>query len=148
MKKLKELSLEQLLDIQGEHFADNFEAGKHDDAYSNHVNRHVVWAMQREKGAAFLGRICYKPGDALSPIRPWEGEQIPAFSADFAIPTTDQVLVDVIMAWNATGDVQRLFDITVRSGQLGGAMLHWFGGDPQQSDEGDNEPHYDLGAAW
>lgn len=29
-KILRELSLEQLLDIQGEHFADNFEAGKYD----------------------------------------------------------------------------------------------------------------------
>ncbi len=134
--KLRDLSLEQLLDIQGEHFADNFQNGVHDDAYSNHVNRHVVWAFQRKHGQAFLGRICYQPGDALSPIRPWEGERIPAFSADFAIPATDQVLVDQITAWNATGDVERLFDIYVRVDQLGGVILHWFN-EPAPEEPGD-----------
>jgi hypothetical protein len=124
--KLRELSLDQLLDIQGEHFADNFEQGKQGDAYSNHVNRHVVWALHRKHGQAFLGRICYKPGDALSPIREWEGERIDAFSADFAIPSADAVMVDLITTWNATGNVERLFDIHARIDQLGGVMLHWF----------------------
>ena len=141
-KMLKELTLEQLLDIQGEHFADNFEAGKQDDAYSNHVNRHVVWALQRKHGHAFLGRIAYKPGDALSPVRPWEGERIPAFSTDFAIPATDQVLVDLIVAWNETGDVQRLLDIHARIDQLGGVMLHWFG--EPAPDEPEDKPELQL----
>ena len=125
-KMLKELTLEQLLDIQGEHFADNFEGGVENDAYSNHVNRHVVWALQRNAGQAFLGRIAFNEGDALSPIRPWEGERIPAFSADFAVPV-DNTLVDLILAWNATEDVQRLLDIHTRIEQLQGVMLHWFG---------------------
>ncbi len=140
--KLRELSLEQLLDIQGEHFADNFEAGKHDDAYSNHVNRHVVWALQRKHGQAFLGRISYKPGDALSPIRPWEGERVDAFSADFTVPVTDQVLVDLIIAWNATGDAQRLLEIHARIDQLGGALLHWFNEVPPE--EPGDKPEFQV----
>ena len=55
MKKLKELTFEQLLAIQGEYFADNVLAGRDTDQYSNHVNRHVVRALADEKGDAFLG---------------------------------------------------------------------------------------------
>ena len=106
------------------------------DAYSNHVNRHVVWALHRKHGRAFLGRICYKPSDALSPIREWEGERIEAFSADFAIPDPDPVMVDLIMAWNASGNVERLHDIHARIDQLGGVMLHWFN-EPGLEEPGD-----------
>jgi hypothetical protein len=135
VKKLKELTLEQLLDIQGEHFADNFESGKQDDAYSNHVNRHVVWAMERQHGQVFLG--VFSPLCSDMPLfRPWEGESVAAFSADFAVPTLDEELIRLVEDYNANRadlDPTRLFAITDRIDQIGGALLHWFGEDQAEN---------------
>jgi len=131
MKKLKDLSLEQLLDIQGEHFADNFESGKQHDAYSNHVNRHVVWALERKHGQAFLG--VFTPLCSEMPLfRPWEGERMPAFTADFVVPTLDEELIRLVDDYytnRADRDTTRLFAIHDRIDKIGGSLLHWFGED-------------------
>ena len=140
--KLHELSLDQLTDIMGEHFADNFEAGKHVDAYANQVTRHVVGAMHRKHKRVFLGRIACNSGDSMWPIHEWWGGYIPSFSADFAVPVEDMALVDLITAWAATGDVERLFEIHTRIEQIGGVMLHWFS---EAAPEGpDDKPKFQV----
>jgi hypothetical protein len=144
MKMLKELTLDQLLDIQAEHFCDNFEAGKHEDAYSNHVNRHVVWAMQRKHGSAFLGRICLPKKTFAVAIREWEGERITAFDADFAIPVMDWPLADLILEWNESGDVSKLLEIHTMIDQLGGVLLHWFGEPQAEKPEEPDQPEFQV----
>ncbi len=75
MTKLRDLTLEQLVQIADEHFVDNLASGNLEDAYADNVARHVVFAMQRERGAAFLGLTYIPRGSFLPPLRRWEGEQ-------------------------------------------------------------------------
>lgn len=133
MKYLKELTLKQLLDIQGEHFADNIQAEKHADTYSNHVNRHVVRALAQEKGAAFLG-VFYPRFAGMPLFRPWEGECIPAFSADFVTPTLDEELIRMVEDYAVhRNEHARLFDIHARIEEVGGCLLCWFAEEPEES---------------
>jgi hypothetical protein len=155
--KLCDLSLTQLLDMQGERFCDAVlgeHPDEHDSQYLNHLSRHVVWAIEREKGAAFLGVL--SPLYAEMPLfRPWEGERIDAFSAAFCTPTLDEELIRLVEDYRehvADLDPGRLFAIYDRLEEVGGVMLHWLGGDPEQPGDGDDnpdgEPKYDLGEAW
>jgi hypothetical protein len=155
--KLRDLSLSQLLDMQGERFCDAV-LGEHpnenDNRYLNHLNRHVVWAMAREQGNAFLG-VLSPPDEEFPLFRPWEGERIEAFSADFCIPTLDEELIRLVEDYRehrADLDSARLFAIHERIEQVGGALLHWMAGDPPApgdlADGSEDEPKYDLGEAW
>ena len=127
MKKLKDLTLEQLVQIADERFADNLASGNLDDAYADNVARHVVFAMLRERGAAFLGLTYIPRGAFLPPLRHWEGERLPAFSADFVVPVEDDCLVQMIVDHNSTRNHARILEIHARIEQLGGGLLHWFG---------------------
>ena len=125
--KLRDLSLEQLLDIQGERFAENLQSDRDVDVYSNHVNRHIVRAMGDEKDGAFLG-VFYPRIPEMPLFRPWEGEGVPAFSADFVTPTLDKELIQLVEDYTrhrADLDPTRLFAITARLDEIGGVLLHW-----------------------
>ena len=151
--QLRELSLSQLLAMQGERVCDAIlgeHPNEHDSQYLNHLSRHVVWAMEREKGAAFLG-VLSPPCEDIPLFRPWEGERIASFSADFCVPTLDEELIRLVEDYRehrADLDPHRLFAIHERIRQVGGVLLHWLAGDPPAADGSEAEPKYDLGEAW
>ena len=124
--KLRDLSLSQLIDMQDERFCDAVlgeHPDEHDSQYLNHLSRHVVWAMQREKGAAFLG-VLSPLYEEMPLFRPWEGERIDAFSAAFVVPTLDEELIRLVEDYRehvAELDANRLCDIFERVEELGGA---------------------------
>ncbi|MGO9108922.1 MAG: hypothetical protein ACLP9L_06780 [Thermoguttaceae bacterium] len=127
MKELRDLTLEQLVQIADEHFVDNLTTGNLVDPYADNVARHVVFAMQRERGTAFLGLTYIPRGSFLPPLRRWEGERLPAFSADFVVSVEDDCLAQMIADYNAIRDHARILEIHGRIEQLGGVLLHWFG---------------------
>jgi hypothetical protein len=148
--KLRDLSLAQLLDMQGERFCDALlgeHASEQDNRYLNHLNRHVVWAMAREQGNAFLG--VFKPRYEEMPLfRPWEGERLEAFSADFCVPTLDEELIGLVEEYQENRDPHRLLAIHDRIEVLGGVTLLWMAEDPPATGDSDDEPGYDLGEPW
>jgi len=151
--KLRDLSLSQLLDMQGERFCNAVlgeHPDEHDSRYLNHLSRHVVWAMAREQGNAVLG-VLSPPHEDFPLFRPWEGERVDSFSADFCVPTLDQELIRLVEDYRehrADLDPDRLFAIHERIEQVGGVLLHWLAGDPPAADGSEAEPKYDLGEAW
>ncbi len=83
----------------------------------------------RRRRAAFLG-VFYPRFLEMPLFRPWEGEGVPAFTADFVIPTLDEELIQLVEDYNAHRadlDPTRLFAITARIEAIGGVLLHWFG---------------------
>ena len=152
-KMLRELTLEQLMEIQGERFAENLQSGRDVDVYSNHVNRHVVRALAEEKDAAFLG-VLSPPYEEMPLFRPWEGERIPAFTADFCVPTLDEELIRLVEDYrehrgecDPETNAHRLMAIHDRLREVGGISLPWFAGD-RESEGDSNDLEYDLGEAW
>ena len=101
MKKLKDLTLEQLVQIADEPaFADNLASGNLDDAYADNVTRHVVFAMLREAGAAFLGLTYIPRGAFLPPLRHWEGERLPHSAPISSFPS--KTIASSRSLWTAT----------------------------------------------
>jgi hypothetical protein len=86
--------------------------------------------LAEEKGAAFLG-VFYPRFPEMPLFRPWEGEGVPAFTADFVIPTLDEELIRLVEDYNvhrADLDPTRLFAITARIEAMGGVRTSWISG--------------------
>jgi hypothetical protein len=61
---------------------------------------------------------------------------VPAFTADFVIPTLDEELIRLVEDYNvhrADLDPTRLFAITARIEAIGGVLLHWFGEESEEN---------------
>lgn len=132
MKKLRELPLSELSDIADACFLEAFFNGKTNDEYNDNVQRHLILGMQRERGAAFVGKINLTPETRGLPIvYPWTGERVASFSVDFVVPILDEQLAEMIArrtdepADKRDPNCRELAAIIVRIQSLGGYMLHW-----------------------
>ena len=88
--------------------------------------------MQREHGAAFVGKINLTPETRGLPIVcPWTGEHVTPFSVDFVIPILDEGLAEMIArradepADKRNPNCRELAAIIARIQSLGGYMLRW-----------------------
>jgi hypothetical protein len=150
---LRDLSFAQLANMAEERFAHAIEdddSTEEDNREVNDLNRHAVAALAREQGSAFLG--VFWPHKDVPAFRPWEGEYIPAFWADFVVPTLDKELVRFVEDMHADRGSHALLNAIMRRiKEVGGMQLLWLPGDrPWDDDSGEpgDEPHYDLGEPW
>lgn len=104
-----------------------------EDKYTNDLHRHVIWAMHRERGAAWLGNIHLSKACRGMPICwPWEPmDRVEPFSCDFVAPRLDDRLVQMIAARAGGGgltddaDCLRIMEIVDGIAAAGGVLLHW-----------------------
>lgn len=132
-RMMKDCTLAELTALADDRLVESLTTGRrrqHDD-YGNHLARHIIWAMHRERGQAVLGNINLSERTRDMPICwAWEPmETVPAFSAEFVVPSEDDTLVSLIArrAEHPEEDenCELLIAITERIAMLGGVMLKW-----------------------
>ena len=107
-----------------------------DDVY-NDLNREQLLALKMMHGRLFLGSINFHGDQRKKVIAGKKGvyeelldQMVYNFGCDFAVPTPDKKLEELIRAWNGDERLpKRLVDVEAMTGrveQLGGLNLIWY----------------------
>lgn len=105
-----------------------------DDVF-NDFNREELNAMVGKYGKIFIGKINFNDNSAREallaggdPFREYTGEKVYNFGCDYAIPTPDPALSDMIRKWNGPNcgeDAVGVSQIIDRIRDLGGVHFIW-----------------------
>lgn len=105
------------------------------DSTNNGLNREIIAAMKQIHGLLYLGSVNYYSGQSErirtgeeSVYEEYAGQEIYDFHCDFAVPVRDEVLEEMIRAWNrGTGPhpAELVDRIMARINELGGEHFVW-----------------------
>ena len=95
------------------------------DCVLNDLNRKIIAALKESTKKVFIGSINCSSPDPAAILKEYTGQTIYNFECDFCIPSFDESLVELIVAWNRTNKIEVLDKIHDRIESAGGTVFIW-----------------------